>query len=834
MAEEVEKMEFLKREEIKTMQKDISKLREGEAQREREKIVILSKERGEEAKEEKVVIEREEIEEEKQKEEPKERLEEEEKKEIEEELKIPETREEEEKLLEEEGRKTEDQLRVLYEQRESLRLKRDQAEERINQIKSIELEPVLEKEKKIEAGMKEVEERERKMKAFETFEEKQEIERKRWKVDEERRKIEKEKWEVLDRIKKEEMEIKKGEEELRKISEKEKELDKKKEKILKRKEGIELEKKKEDLERILAGILEEKTDLEIKLAEAKRKKAEVSQAYVRISIEENETERKMAELESKEVSALTEEDRREIEKARWELEEKRRETEIERWKAESMKARTEAEAKELNLKYEQLLKKEEGRKKELDEINSLLEDEARRSPFRFAKEKEVKILEKKKLEEIEKKIKEAPPLEIEEEKPPEIQLPKILKGPSPLKKILIRLIIVILCLLIVAFLYWYFKKEKGGASSFSVTKKGVAEEKLIKAAVEKIVFFILTSLPEGFEKRIEELSPLPKIGQLFIVGFEGKAVTPEWKDFFKKYKPGGVLLLSKNIESEEQLKKLISELQELSLKETGLPLFIAVDQEGGEISRIRFLKEKTPQSKIKNEKEAYQTGLKRGEELKELGVNLNLAPLLDLMGSEDFYFYRSFGKDLNKVGNFSKYLILGQKEAGLLTTIKHFPGYVGIDFDPEKKLATLEKLPETSQFKMAMEAKPEFVMTANVIYKEIDPSLPFTFSQKGIQLLKNSLGNNILIISDDLAQDSLIEKFSLKEILLKPIEAGVDVLIFSGWKKPVDEALETFSLAVKKGEVSRERVGEAISKIIKIKKFIKQNYEGKSIQTVKK
>ncbi len=344
-------------------------------------------------------------------------------------------------------------------------------------------------------------------------------------------------------------------------------------------------------------------------------------------------------------------------------------------------------------------------------------------------------------------------------------------------------------------------------------------------------YFIFTTSFESFKKVLDELKSLTlekNVGQLFIVGFEGSVKTPELEEFFKKYRPGGILLLSKNIESKEQLKSLAADLQALSLEETGLPLFIAVDQEGGVISRIDFLEEKTAQSEIKNIEEAYQVGLKRGQELKELGVNLNLAPLLDfdlLINPEEksFIFDRSFQKTSLEIGNFSKALTTGQKEAQILTTIKHFPGYDGISFNPEGELATLETTPEISQFKKALEASPEFVMTSNVIYKDIDSSSPFTFSSKGIQLLKKNLGSNILIMADDLDQNSLLNKFSLKEILTRPIEAGVDVLIFSGYRLPAEQGLDEFLTAVKNKEVSESKLQTAISKIIQLKQTISKS-----------
>ncbi|MFH1714514.1 MAG: glycoside hydrolase family 3 N-terminal domain-containing protein [Candidatus Nealsonbacteria bacterium] len=333
-------------------------------------------------------------------------------------------------------------------------------------------------------------------------------------------------------------------------------------------------------------------------------------------------------------------------------------------------------------------------------------------------------------------------------------------------------------------------------------------------------YFVFTTSFESMEKVIDSLTlkePEVQIGQMFIVGFEGKSVTPELQGFFKKYRPGGVLLLSKNIESAEQLKKLTSDLQNLSLKETGLPLFISVDQEGGIISRIGFLQEKTPQSDIIGETQAYQIGLKRAEELKYLGINLNLAPVLDSTQEGDFLFDRSFQKNAEETGILAKLLVFGQKTGKILSAIKHFPGYGGIKFNPETELASLEKVPEYSQFEKTMEAIPEFVMTSNMTYQEIDPDLPFNFSAKAIQFLKDKLGSQILIISDDLDQNSLLNNFSLKEIVVKPAEAGIDILIFSGYRLSPAKALDEFFAAYKNNEISKEKVDSAVSRIIQLK-----------------
>lgn len=313
----------------------------------------------------------------------------------------------------------------------------------------------------------------------------------------------------------------------------------------------------------------------------------------------------------------------------------------------------------------------------------------------------------------------------------------------------------------------------------------------------------------GAEFIFEHLALEKKIGQLLIVGIDGVKLTPELDRFMKTARPGGILLLKKNIENAAQIEKLIQDLQRISLAETGLPLFIAVDQEGGAISRIDFAKEKTGQSEIKNADQAYDVGLERGKELRELGINLNLAPVLDSSEwSTDFLYERSFQKNQEELTSSAKALILGQKTAGILTAIKHFPGYGGIFPDPEKNLNILAHLPEISQFQAVMEANPSLVMVASVVYPIIEDNLPFAFSGNGIAFLKNKLGDGPLVITDDLSQDVFSKNFSLKERATMPLVAGVDILLFSSWEAGIIDAIK---------DLPEETINKAALKIIKLK-----------------
>lgn len=332
---------------------------------------------------------------------------------------------------------------------------------------------------------------------------------------------------------------------------------------------------------------------------------------------------------------------------------------------------------------------------------------------------------------------------------------------------------------------------------------------------------VLTNLPLSREEKIlKNLTLEQKVGQLFLVGFEGKTITPQLENFLNVIHPGGVLLLSRNIENETQLKELIENLQKVSLENNNLPLFVAVDQEGEPVLRIDFLEEKTAQSKIKDTENSYQVGFNRGKELKAVGVNLNLAPVLDITQSGDFLYNRSFQKDTQEIGELAKALISGQKEAGILTAIKHFPGYGGISFNPEReKLPVLSEIPETSQFKIALAAQPEIVMTSNVVYTKVDNDLPFTLSPKGTIFLKTELKNNFLIMSDDLASPVLKKEFSLKKTIISAFEAGVDILGVAGFDEPKDPlfAFNYLLEAAKKGEISEKMIDQRVLKIIQFK-----------------
>ena len=354
------------------------------------------------------------------------------------------------------------------------------------------------------------------------------------------------------------------------------------------------------------------------------------------------------------------------------------------------------------------------------------------------------------------------------------------------------------------------------ASSFEAIKEAIDELQNSPGALLQNQILAVENSP-GLFKPPQNLSLEQAIGQVLLIGFEGTYLTPELEELMKRLRPGGVLLLARNITDSQQLQKLTQELQALSLEYSSLPLLVAVDQEGGLISRIQFGKEKTAQSTIETPAQAYAVGKERARELKSLGVNLNLAPVLDTTGPHDFLFERTFQTEGLEAGRLARALLAGQKSENILSTLKHFPGYGSISFNPEKKLATVQEFPDISPFAFALSSEPEFLLTSNVIYSTVDKNYPFSFSIEGMSLIREELGFQGIILSDDLAQPALLDNYSFEEIVFLPLRAGMNILMFA----ETPEATQAHKLLLQQAatdETLRKQIEASANRVLDLKK----------------
>ena len=228
-----------------------------------------------------------------------------------------------------------------------------------------------------------------------------------------------------------------------------------------------------------------------------------------------------------------------------------------------------------------------------------------------------------------------------------------------------------------------------------------------------------------------------KIGQLFMVGFLGTSVTPDLASFIKEYKPGGVILFSRNLESVEQMVELTNDLQACSPHS---PLLISIDQEGGRVSRLPKGFTIFPPcdllGRCNSTELAYAAAATIAKELRAVGVNMNMAPVLDVNSNPDNPVIgdRAFGTTPDVVCELGLATAAGLQDNKVVACGKHFPGHGDTNADSHKELPVVEASRERLEavellpFRRLVEKGIASMMTAHVLYRALDHELPATLS----------------------------------------------------------------------------------------------------------
>lgn len=333
---------------------------------------------------------------------------------------------------------------------------------------------------------------------------------------------------------------------------------------------------------------------------------------------------------------------------------------------------------------------------------------------------------------------------------------------------------------------------------------------------------------DPLEVKISQMTIEEKIGQMFMLGIFTDDLEFWKKEFLQERNIGGVILHPYNVEkNEEQLAGFVADLQEGN----DLPLLIAVNQEGGdenilggEIATIKFAKEKRGGRIIANEETAFEIGLKRAKELKELGVNVNFAPVVDVVEQENSFLYsRSFSGNPEKVASLAVSYIKGQKEGGVISGVKHFPGHgislgdshINIPISFAKK-EDLEK--HLLPFRAAVKEGAEMIMATHLLFPNIDKENPVPFSPVFLKdILRDELGFGGIIITDDIEMKAVRPFYSVAEAALAAAKAGADVIVISGIEEVQKKSYAAMLEAVKSGEISEERINQSLRRILKVK-----------------
>lgn len=345
---------------------------------------------------------------------------------------------------------------------------------------------------------------------------------------------------------------------------------------------------------------------------------------------------------------------------------------------------------------------------------------------------------------------------------------------------------------------------------------------------------------------IERLSLEEKIGQLIVFGFDALEVNEHAIELIKKYKAGNVILFARNIKSPEQVFKLNQNLQKLALETYNLPLFICIDQEGGMVTRIKngatYFPGAMTLTASNNLKNSYLSGKIMGRELAALGINMNLAPSLDVNNNphNPVIGVRSFSDDVNLVSSYGVENIKGLQE-NVIATAKHFPGHGDTSVDShldlpkiDKDFASLEKL-ELVPFVSAINAGVKAIMSSHINFPAItEAGLPTTLSKKCLTgLLREKLGFSGLIITDCMQMKAIQTYYTTKKGAFMAVNAGADLVCISHSSELQIEALEYLKHQVMTNELTMDTLDDRVKRILAYKKANIHLNTFKSYQDVK-
>lgn len=332
-----------------------------------------------------------------------------------------------------------------------------------------------------------------------------------------------------------------------------------------------------------------------------------------------------------------------------------------------------------------------------------------------------------------------------------------------------------------------------------------------------------TNEPEKTDKitkMLDNMSVEEKVGQMFMVRVPKENADKR----VSEYHLGGYIMFGRDFDNKtkEEVINNIASWQEAS----DIPMLIGVDEEGGTVNRISTNTEFRSEP-FKSSQELYAEGgfdliyedtIIKANFLKELGINVNFAPVVDVSTNPDDYIYkRSFGKNANLTSEYAEVVVRAMKESNIASVLKHFPGYgnntdthTGISIDNR----TLESFKENDflPFEAGIKAGANIILVSHNIVTNIDPDNPASLSTRVHEILRNDLGFAGVIITDDLYMDAISKNYD-SSVAVLAILAGNDLICTTDFESQILEVIA----AVEDGTISIDRINESVRRILELK-----------------
>ena len=323
------------------------------------------------------------------------------------------------------------------------------------------------------------------------------------------------------------------------------------------------------------------------------------------------------------------------------------------------------------------------------------------------------------------------------------------------------------------------------------------------------------------------LSKKQLAGQRLMVGFDGTALNLDLKLLIDRLKIGGIILFSRNLETPNQIMHLCGEIQDFARRCEQPPLFIAVDQEGGQVARLQAPFTQFPGNPyMKSENEAIRFAEVTATELTRVGINMNMAPVLDIAPKDinSIMAKRAFGDDPAWVTKLGIKVIDHLQGNNVISVAKHFPGIGRTVMDShldlpklDDDITTIERM-DLIPFKASIQHGVSGVMLSHIFYRNLDSRWPASLSRKIAKvLLRDRLGFEGIVLTDDLDMGAIVKHFDIQTAIRQILAAEIDIALICHKGPNIEIAYAEILNGIMESDIMKAKGLESAERIMKLK-----------------
>lgn len=316
-------------------------------------------------------------------------------------------------------------------------------------------------------------------------------------------------------------------------------------------------------------------------------------------------------------------------------------------------------------------------------------------------------------------------------------------------------------------------------------------------------------------------------GQRLMVGFDGTGFNPDIEFLINDLKVGGIVLFKGNVSSPEQIKDLCESIQAYAQSCGQPPVFIAIDQEGGQVARLGEPFTQFPGNPaVRDAEDAIRFAEITAKELGSVGINMNLAPVLDIAPKDvdSVMSGRAFGHDPVEVSRMGGTVIEHLQKGRIMAVAKHFPGIGRTTLDSHLDMPRLDVAVETMRqtdlvpFQTAIEQGVSGIMVSHILYSGIDSLWPASLSPKVVEdLLRGQMGFNDIVMTDDLDMGAIINHYDIETAIRQILLAGIDIALICHKGPNIEKAFQEI-LAIQKSDQAFKTKGlESVRRVLALK-----------------